>query len=267
MRDFQEISSEKLGFKIEFSDPYKICDFKPMFGFIFKEYLKEFDYWGFCDIDTIFGDIGTRMNELLEDSPDVLSAYREFIAGPFSIFKNNDHINELFKNCPDYRQILQDPAHRAFDENIARSSIEGFSLKKLASFIGYFAQKMPESGIRMKSIPELRYGFQSDYKRRTIDPDHPADMSEVVFSELKKKKIQARFLPLIMTERYLRRAKKQKWEFVWRNKKLYDNKSGKELFGFHFQDSKANEEFRVPEPFDDGPFIINPGGIHSDTGK
>lgn len=263
MHEFQKLSSEKLGFNIEFSDPYKTCDFKPLFGFIFKEHLKEYDYWGFCDIDIIFGDLDIRMYELLEDAPDILSTYKEFIAGPFSIFKNSDYINELFKNCPDYKHILQDPTHRAFDENIARSSIQGFSLKKSLSFLGYSIREILTPRFRIKSISELRYGSQCDYKRRTIDPDHPSDMSELVFSESKNKKIQSRFLPLMMTEPYLQRNNQQRWEFAWQNGKLYNNYSGEKLFGFHFQKSKTNAGFKVPGTFDGGPFTINPGGIYS----
>ena len=37
--------------------PYKLCDFKPAYGFIFGEYLKEYDYWGHCDIDIVWGDL------------------------------------------------------------------------------------------------------------------------------------------------------------------------------------------------------------------
>ena len=37
--------------------PYKLCDFKPAYGYLFQEYIKKYDFWGHCDNDLILGDI------------------------------------------------------------------------------------------------------------------------------------------------------------------------------------------------------------------
>lgn len=37
--------------------PYKLCDFKTAYGYIFDDLFDGFDYWGYYDIDTIWGDI------------------------------------------------------------------------------------------------------------------------------------------------------------------------------------------------------------------
>lgn len=37
--------------------PYKLCDFKTAYGYIFEDIFKGYEYWGFYDIDTIWGDI------------------------------------------------------------------------------------------------------------------------------------------------------------------------------------------------------------------
>ena len=44
-------------FEISLLKPYKLCDFRPSYGEIFKEQLVGYDYWGFCDIDLIWGDL------------------------------------------------------------------------------------------------------------------------------------------------------------------------------------------------------------------
>ncbi len=36
---------------------YKLCDYKPLYGTIFKEDIKDYEYWGYCDIDVMLGDI------------------------------------------------------------------------------------------------------------------------------------------------------------------------------------------------------------------
>ena len=35
------------------SSAYKLCDYKPLYGYIFQEYIEGYDYWGYCDIDTL----------------------------------------------------------------------------------------------------------------------------------------------------------------------------------------------------------------------
>lgn len=42
---------------ISLNRPYKLCDFKTAYGYIFQEHLQDYAYWGFYDIDTIWGDI------------------------------------------------------------------------------------------------------------------------------------------------------------------------------------------------------------------
>lgn len=37
--------------------PYKLCDFKTAYGYIFEELFAGYDYWGYYDIDTIWGNI------------------------------------------------------------------------------------------------------------------------------------------------------------------------------------------------------------------
>lgn len=42
---------------ISINTPYKLCCFKAAYGYIFEDIFEHFDYWGFYDIDTIWGDI------------------------------------------------------------------------------------------------------------------------------------------------------------------------------------------------------------------
>ncbi len=44
-------------FPISLESSYKLTDYKVAYGEIFKEFLKGFDFWGYCDIDLIFGNI------------------------------------------------------------------------------------------------------------------------------------------------------------------------------------------------------------------
>ena len=57
LNEIRALASQKLGRDISLKTPYKLCDYKPMYGLIFEEYLQGYDYWGHCDMDMIFGNI------------------------------------------------------------------------------------------------------------------------------------------------------------------------------------------------------------------
>ncbi len=81
------------GSKIALKTPYKLCDYKPAYGLIFHDDIAEFDYWGFCDVDLIFG----NLNHFITD--DILDKYEKiFYHGHFSLFRNNEKMNKLFLN-------------------------------------------------------------------------------------------------------------------------------------------------------------------------
>lgn len=54
---FRELAAKKLGRSVRMDTPYKICDYKVMYGIILEDYLKGYDYWAHCDMDLIFGDL------------------------------------------------------------------------------------------------------------------------------------------------------------------------------------------------------------------
>lgn len=43
--------------EISLHRPYKLCDFRTAYGQIFKHLIKDYEYWGYYDFDTIWGDI------------------------------------------------------------------------------------------------------------------------------------------------------------------------------------------------------------------
>lgn len=95
------------------NEPYKLCDYKPTYGILFEDYLKEYDYWGHCDIDTVLGDL----NKFIPDK-DYL---RIFCEGHMSLYKNTNEVNNWFRtlsssNCQSYKDVYSTDDIRCFDE-------------------------------------------------------------------------------------------------------------------------------------------------------
>lgn len=116
LTEFSKLAGEKLNLSINILDGYKLCDFKPAYGLIFQDYLQGYDFWGYCDIDIIFGNIRYFITEKLLKKYDVISPHKNYPAGFFTLLKNNEQCINLFKQSKDYAHILQNTRHFCFDE-------------------------------------------------------------------------------------------------------------------------------------------------------
>lgn len=96
--------------------PRKFCDLKPAYGAIFSEEIKEYDFWGFCDMDIIWGDIRAFMTDEILDSYDIISSRKEAISGHFTLFKNTEKLKILYKQIPEYQFLFEQPKFMWFDE-------------------------------------------------------------------------------------------------------------------------------------------------------
>lgn len=117
LRDFIQ---KKFQFKIALDKPYKLCDFKPTYGYIFEEYIKDYDFWGHCDLDIVFGKISNFI------TIDMLNKYEKiFDLGHFTLYKNTKENNERFKllysNRYLYKEVLSNPEGSIFDESYNNS--------------------------------------------------------------------------------------------------------------------------------------------------
>lgn len=112
--EFKDRVESLMGIKPQFSSPYKLCDYKPALGVVYQEELKGYDYWGFCDIDIILGDMGSFLKDL--GNYDVFSVSKEFLSGPLFFMKNCEKINNLYRKSKDFELILTSDKHFSFTE-------------------------------------------------------------------------------------------------------------------------------------------------------
>jgi hypothetical protein len=66
------LATGKLGFEVNITRWYKLCDFKPAYDFFFSELLHRYN-WGRADLDVIFGNIRNFMTDDLLESYDLIS--------------------------------------------------------------------------------------------------------------------------------------------------------------------------------------------------
>jgi len=69
----------------------KLCDFRTAYGFVFRNWIKNYDLWGYCDNDLLFGNIRAYIDETILNDYD-----RCYIMG---IYQSSETAkkNELYK--------------------------------------------------------------------------------------------------------------------------------------------------------------------------
>lgn len=104
--------------------PYKLCEYKPFYNLIFEDIVKKYDFWGYCDLDLIFGDIRKFLSE------DIFNNYKKiYNRGHMTIYKNTKEVNdiisskELFVDCYNYIEALTTRYVCHFDEGYGVSKI------------------------------------------------------------------------------------------------------------------------------------------------
>lgn len=115
--EFRQKVQSKFDFEISLRTPYKLCDFKPAYGYILEDHLKEYDFWGHCDVDLIFGNIRKFITD------EVLGKYDKILTyGHLSIYRNNQTVNRWFMNLTpiqqkySYQSVFSNEESYAFDE-------------------------------------------------------------------------------------------------------------------------------------------------------
>jgi len=111
--ELKDLFEKKLHTKICLNQPYKLCDYKPYYGYLFSEYLTGYDFWGYCDCDLIFGNIDAFLPEVLLRQNDKLLR-----TGHLSFIRNTDEINSNFLHYETYKMVISSPVIYGYDESI-----------------------------------------------------------------------------------------------------------------------------------------------------
>lgn len=85
-----------------------------MFGLIFEDILQDYEYWGHCDFDMVFGNLQKYFDE-----PELIN-YQKFLPlGHLALYRNTDENNRRFMlngSKFSYRDVLKTNTPMAFDE-------------------------------------------------------------------------------------------------------------------------------------------------------
>lgn len=108
--------SERLQIRFAPLSPYKLCDLKPALGHLHADRLEGYDFWGFGDIDLVYGDLRRYFTEERLARFDLLSTHSRRVSGHLCLLRNTVKMREAFMRVPGWESLLADQKHHAFDE-------------------------------------------------------------------------------------------------------------------------------------------------------
>ena len=96
----------------------KLNDWKAAFGKIFHTIISGCEFWGYGDLDVIYGNLRYAVPAAVRTRSDIITwkKGKQYMSGPCTFFKNTDVVNNLFFQEKDWRLIISDWAgNGAFD--------------------------------------------------------------------------------------------------------------------------------------------------------
>jgi len=115
--DYVTMVSRRLDINFNPSGGYKICDLRPMYGDLYSEDIAGYDYYGFGDLDVIYGDIRRFYTDDVL-SFDVISTHVGMISGHLVLFKNTETMRKAYSKIQNWKAYVENPDSTRFDEDV-----------------------------------------------------------------------------------------------------------------------------------------------------
>ena len=186
------------GFPVWLEKPYKLCDFRPLFGHIFDTYTSKYDFWGYCDCDLIFGDIRHFLSEEVLDNYDYILGW-----GHFHIQRTNDpkfdgvwrSARGLWRNIG-WKGVFQSEKNEWFDELPYGVSGRYYELYPERCWMGYSNNHACFESPALSRLPFMSLfneynlwsrwqGFQDHLKRLPfLNRDKGGDIHNIIYRKV-----------------------------------------------------------------------------------
>lgn len=173
--DINYLIKENIGKEYSVFTPYKLCDLRPLYGTLFFDYIKNYDYWGYCDTDVVCGNIAKYLEKINFSRYDKINS-----TGHFSIIRNTEICNSAFsrevKGTINYKKILLDKnINYGFDERDFNKKFLSIGLKV---YTGIFAADIDVFYKRMRCVDKQTAKYLSGF---TFSRNYPTNYSKQIF--------------------------------------------------------------------------------------
>lgn len=124
----------KFPYPVRYERPWDFCAFKPLLGTVFEEELKGADFWGWSDVDMLYGSL-TPVISLAEKGYDKVMPN-----GHFSIVRNSPDLNKFIFDHPCTRKAIaaDESGLSCYDERDFRFTVmHDYGAKQASEIVSY----------------------------------------------------------------------------------------------------------------------------------
>jgi len=248
LQAFNQLASHKLNMNINIKHPYKLCDFKPAYGKIFEDYLKNYDFWGYGDLDLVYGNIRKFINNDILSKFDIISSHSNFVPGHFCLLRNSPIIINLYLNGANIKNIFIKQNYQGFDEKLTliktRTDPRMIHLsKKLNIFYHMLIDRIYK--IYKLIARNILTSHKTSHNINAKTKKKLKDFTSIVKSNELDNRLKVYFQTIFLDDLMLKKVGRKNWKIVWEKGNLMDAINNKEVVYFHFLISKTLKSFHV----------------------
>ncbi len=124
-QEYKHLASQRLGINFETDYSYTICNLRPAYGIIHQEYIESYDYFGFGDVDVIYGNLRAfYTDEVLRYN--TISTHANRVSGHLFLIKNHELLVNAFCQIPNWQQRIAQPFNAGIDEAAFTKVLRGY---------------------------------------------------------------------------------------------------------------------------------------------
>lgn len=159
--EIKKLFQSHFPFKISLEQPYRLCDFRPAYGEIFHSLLENYDFWGYCDLDLVWGNLRHYLTE------EILCNDKVGIHGHMTLIKNTESLNSLYKTkisgIPYYKDVFTHNMSFCFDETQGINKIFSKTNKTMVEIPAMFDVDMRRHGFVPMHSEAIDFDIQPYY--------------------------------------------------------------------------------------------------------
>jgi len=115
LEEFLHLASNRLGIEIGWNEPYKICDLRLGLGTIFRDHVADYDFFGWGDIDVIYGNLRKFLTHDVLDH-DIVSFCADHLSGHLCLLRNDARVRECYREFEGWRPKMEGSEYVHLDE-------------------------------------------------------------------------------------------------------------------------------------------------------
>lgn len=116
LKEYNALVSSRLSINFNPDNAYKVCDVRPAFGFIHEDLTKGYDFWGFGDLDLVYGNLRTLYTKEYLSKYDLYSNHATRLSGHLCLIRNTEKMRNVFRGIPGWEDKFSNKLHMAIDE-------------------------------------------------------------------------------------------------------------------------------------------------------